>query len=131
MKKIFTLIAVAFCSTAFAQVNNGGMETWRTFTVGSSPALTNPYNWHSPDSIVYTIGPTVCPTCTLSPLTFRSDTAHSGLYGAEIMTKFYGGALGYAEVAVKLTNCQINFSLATYTERRSPVARLPTCALIQ
>jgi len=117
MKQIFTLIAIAFCSTAFAQINNGGMETWRTFTTGGSPTLTNPYNWNSTDSIVYTAGPAICPTCTLSPLTFKSDTAHTGFYGAEIMTKFYGGTLGYAEGL--LSNCQINFNTTTYAETLS------------
>jgi len=111
MKKIFTLIALAFCSTAFAQINNGGMENWRTFTVGSSPTLTVPDYWSAPDSIIYTIGPTFCPACALSPLTFQSDTPHSGSYAAEIMTKYFGGSLGYAEGL--LTNCQINFNTTT------------------
>jgi hypothetical protein len=117
MKKIFTLIALAFCSAAFGQINNGGMETWRTFTTGSSPALTDPDYWSSPDSIVYTIGPAICPTCTLSPLTFKSDTAHSGSYGAEIMTKYFGGTLGYAEGL--LTNCKVNFDTTTDVESLS------------
>jgi hypothetical protein len=114
MKKIFTLIALALCTTAFGQIYNGGMENWRTYTVGSSPILTIPDYWSSIDSIVYTVGPLVCPTCTLSPLTFQSDTPHSGSYAAEIMTKYFGGTLGYAEGL--LTNCQVNFNLATEKE---------------
>ena len=117
MKKIFTLIALAFCSTAFAQLSNGGMETWRTYSSGTSTTLTAPNSWNTGDSIIFAMGPLLCPTCTFVPQTSRNDTPHSGTYAAKLMSRDMGGTLGVAEC--EMTNCQIAVDLSSFTETHS------------
>ncbi len=116
MKKIFTLIATAFCSATFAQVTNGGMEVWRTYTAGST-SLTAPNSWNTGDSIVFAMGPILCPTCTFVPQTFQNDTPHGGTYAAKLMSRDMGGSLGVAEC--EMTNTQISVNLTTFTETHS------------
>lgn len=60
MKKLFTLLALAFISTSsFGQtINNPGMETWRTNTAGTGPVIpiAAPHYWFGFDSLVIAAG---------------------------------------------------------------------------
>lgn len=116
MKKIFTLFALVICSAAFGQLVNGGMETWRTYTAGSSSTLTAPTGWNASDTIVFTYGPLICPTCTFLPQTFKCDTAYSGSYAAKLMTRNMGGTVITED---EMTNCKITFNTTTMREVRS------------
>src|ERR1700744_5144737 len=111
MKLLFTIAALAFCTTSFAQLINGDMEAWRTYTSGSSPTLTAPDGWTGIDSIVYYAGPILCSTCTLSPQTFQSTNSHNGTYAAEFMTRAYGSTIG--KVTGLLTNATVSFNVLT------------------
>ena len=117
MKKTLTIIALALSATAFGQMENGGMETWRTYSAGTASSLTSPTGWNAGDSIVFAMGPILCATCTFQQQTFKNDTPHSGTWAAKLMSRDMGGSLGVAEA--QLANCQINVSLSTFTETLS------------
>ena len=117
MKQLFTLLALAVCSTSYGQLTNGTMEAWHSYTVGTSPSMELPDGWHSTDTIIYGYGPLICSTCTLTPETFQSTTSHSGTYAAKLMSRDLGGTIGV--VGDELSNCNISFNISTQKEIRS------------
>ena len=111
MKKLFTILAMAACSTSFAQIVNGNMESWRTYTSGTTSGLQIPIAWASSDSFTNSsLAGLVCSTCTFQRQTFQCDTAHGGTYAARIVTRNVGGSFGI--IPGNLTNGTIAVSLS-------------------
>ena len=94
MKSLFTIMAIAGCTTSFGQLVNGGLETWRTISSGTSTSLQAPVGWNTVDSNYFATLPGICPSCTIKPQTFKDASAHGGVYAAKLMSRNFGSSIG-------------------------------------
>lgn len=123
MKKIYSLLFIAVTSlTATAQNFQGGMETWRNYSVGLPPtALEAPAGWVGSDSLICSFGIVLG---SVSKQVYKSTDKHSGTYAAMIMTKTQGslgsfsGALTNTTINLDLTDTSISFSGGTAVTTR-------------
>ncbi len=122
MKKIYlalSLLVFAFAANA-QTIPNGGMETWRVNSAGSTnPKIVRcPINWYGADSLIIGIGQSFGTLLGISDTVWQQQiykdsgiNAHGGTYSAKLVTKnqdtlgIFPGILSNAEthVAISLT----------------------------
>ena len=121
MKKILFLFLIMASAASHAQVVNGGMETWRTYSSGTSTSLTAPVGWNAFDSILFYFVPASTPL----QQTFQNDSAHSGSYAVKLMTRYQPTAISV--ISDELSNCALSGFGSTYATGGTPVsARIDT-----
>lgn len=115
MKPIyFALPFLLLAGSARAQVVNGGLESWNSFSVGfpiPTISLEEPIGWDGTDSLVYTYGPIASPGGSFNRQLFKTTTEqHAGTAAAKVMSRVqdvYGvapGLLTNAEVDIDFDN---------------------------
>lgn len=87
MKKLIAIIALFSCVPAGAQSVYGGLETWRNFTVATSPGTTleAPIHWNVTDSVVF-YAQGLHTSAIFKQQVYQSTDAHSGNLAAKLMT---------------------------------------------
>lgn len=108
MKRTITLILSLIAFNSYAQVPNGGMEDWHSYTVDGTQ-LTAPDGWFGSDSGVFALNETI-PLLMLTPeqQIFKSGNVHGGTASARLETKDIGSFIGLA--GASLSNARISFS---------------------
>lgn len=95
MKKLFTLAFIAVCSaSANAQVMNGGLEDWTTYT-SDTASLIQPNHWYGSDSLTYGLASMYM----LEPAqqVFREDNnVNTGDHAAKLVSHDVGSLVGVA-----------------------------------
>ncbi len=111
MKKMLLILGASlFAGAAQAQLVNGGLETWRNYTVNGTQ-LESPTSWYTVDSTIATIAPLVNITATKQ--VSKSADVHGGTASARIMSHNYGGMVGVLPGA--LSNARLNVNVITQT----------------
>ena len=120
MKKIYlalSLLVFAFAANA-QTIPNGGMETWRVNSAGSTnPKIVRcPINWYGADSLIIGIGQSFGALLGVSDTVWQQQiykdsgiNAHGGTYSAKLVTKnqdtlgIFPGILSNAETHVSIS----------------------------
>ncbi len=113
MKKTLLLLSTAFI-TAYsgkAQLVNGNMDSWRTYTSGFLPPvmLEVPNSWYSLDSSIAALAPLA--GATPAKQLFKSTVVHGGTFAARLVSHDYGS--GFGVLPSVLSNAKINVNPAT------------------
>lgn len=123
MKKIYLLLsALAIFVSADAQtVTNGGYETWRVSSAGSTnpKVVRAPINWYGTDSLIISMGQTFGTLLGISDTVWQQQlfkdsgaNAHGGIYSAKLVTKDQD-TLGIFPATLSNADAHVSFSLAT------------------
>lgn len=117
----------AATSSQAQTMTNASLETWHNLTVGTL-ALETADNWHGADSLIAAIAPLA--TTGGYPITpakqlYKTTTAHSGQFAAELQSKNIGNAVG--NIPGVLSNAKIGidfFGLITGGNLSDPASIL-------
>src|SRR5688572_4281294 len=120
MKKIILPLLICGVSlSSQAQLVNGGVETWRTYSAGL-PNPTNleaPHGWFVVDSLVYTYSAVLSGT-TPQQLLFKENGSYSGSFAVRLATTDIGAGVTIPGV---LANANPSFDVVGYLSDPNPV----------
>ena len=119
MKKIYLILSLLVVTlSAQAQILNAGLETWRTYSSGSSTPknLKVPTSWYAVDSLIIADGEAFGSILMIPDSVWRQQVfkdsganAHGGTYAAKLVTKdqdtlgIFPGILSNAEAHISVS----------------------------
>lgn len=116
MKRISIFLVLFFgYFHSSAQLANGGLENWRTYSAGFPPTqLEAPNAWFGIDSIVYAYGPIAM--ITPKRLLFKDTISHGGFFAAKIISRDLGGQIGIAPGFLLNANPEVDLATLDFND---------------